>query len=83
MSRDLYFDREARLDTVVGDGNGYWLRLSRAANEWAAIGKDGFNDWLETNYGFRAIYDEDGGITGRPDILDDQKYLVFLLKYGG
>ena len=87
MSRDLYFDRSARLDTIVGDGKDYWQRLSRAAEEWTritALARAGsFNDWLEANYGFRAVYDEDGGITGRPDIKDDQKYLVFLLKYGG
>lgn len=87
MSRDLYFDRESRLDTIVGDGKDYWQRLSRAAEEWTKMGMTspmgGFNDWLEINYGFRVVYDEDGGITGRPDVMDDQKYLVFLLKYGG
>jgi hypothetical protein len=33
MSRDLYANRDARLDTVVGDGKDYWRRLSRAAEE--------------------------------------------------
>ena len=93
MSRDLYANRDARLDTVVGDGKDYWRRLSRAAEEWTeqnprhwmGVRNDpvGFNDWLQEHYGFRTVYDETGGITGQPDIRDDQKYLVFLLKYGG
>lgn len=93
MSSNLYSDRETRLDTVVGD-NPYWRSLGQVAKEWMAASpprhgqggrKDqiGFNDWLERTYGFRTIYDEDGGITGSPDVRDQQKYLVFLLKYGG
>lgn len=93
MSRDLYFDRETRLDTVAGD-HPYWRQLGQVAKEWMASNpreweqggradQIGFNDWLERTYGFRAVYDEDGGITGQPDIQDYQKYLVFLLKYGG
>ena len=93
MSRDLYFDREARLDTVVGD-NPYWRSLGQVAKEWLAVrpphyGRKGradqmeFNDWLDQTYGFRTVYDEDGGITGSPEVRDQQKFLLFLLKYGG
>ena len=93
MSRNLYFDRESRLDTVAGD-QPYWRQLSQVAKEWAAVNPHegrlegrtdqiGFNDWLDLTYGFRTVYDEDGGITGQPNILDPDKYLVFLLKYGG
>lgn len=91
MNRDLYSDRATRLDTVAGD-NAYWRRLGDVAKEWmAANSRDNrkehvvmaFNDWLEQNYGFRAVYDEDGGILGEPDVRDDQKYMLFLLKYTG
>ena len=91
MNRDLYSDRATRLDTVAGD-HPYWRQLGEVAKEWMEANvREGrkedvviaFNDWLERTYGFRAVYDEDGGILSEPSILDRQKYLVFLLKYSG
>ena len=73
MSHDLYRDRDARLDTVVGDGAAYWAMLSRIADEWPGLerGRHGvtidsqaFGDWCEEHFGFRAMYNSDGGITG-------------------
>ena len=92
MKSDLYKTRESRLDTVAGE-NAYWAQLGKIAKEWMAVNTDrwghggradqvSFNDWLECTYGFRAVYDEDGGITAEPQIVNDQKYLLFLLKHG-
>ena len=92
MSHDLYRDRDARLDTVVGDGAAYWAMLSRIADEWPGLerGRHGvtidsqaFGDWCEEHFGFRAMYNSDGGITGQPNIIDPQKYMLCVLKYGG
>ena len=92
MSRDLYRDRDARLDTVVGDGAAYWAMLSRIADEWPGLerGRHGvtidsqaFGDWCEEHFGFRAMYNSDGGITGQPNIIDPQKYTLCVLKHGG
>ena len=81
MSNDLYRDRATRLDTVVGDGKTYWDMLSRIMldhpTDW------NFCDWCESQHGFRLIYDEDGGITSKPEIVDEHKYTLCLLKYGG
>jgi len=81
MNDDLYRDRAARLDTVVGDSKAYWAMLGKVMldhpTDW------NFWDWCEAQHGFRPIYDEDGGITGEPEIIDSQKYTLCLLKYGG
>ena len=85
MNHDLYKDRASRLDTVLGQGKTYWLILGKIREEFQSDRMmDG--DWVNRcvdQYGFRPIYSEDGGITGRPDIVDEQKYLLCVLKYGG
>jgi len=92
VSSDLYRDRDARLDTVVGNGAAYWAMLSRIADEWPGLerGRHGvtidsqaFGDWCEEHFGFRAMYNSDGGITGQPNIIDPQKYTLCVLKHGG
>ena len=82
MNRDLYKDRDARLDTVVGDGRDYWAMLGRILQD----AKDRnvlMQDWCEQEHGFRMVYDDDGNITAEPDITDPQKYMLCVLKYGG
>ena len=82
MSNDLYRDRDARLDTVVGDHKAYFAMLSRIM--LTTQGSDmPFQLWCETHHGFRPTYDEGGGITSEPQIIDPQKYTLCVLKYGG
>ena len=96
MSKDGYYaDRASRFDTLAGPENAaYWRLLARLGDEYApeqatdnVFGMprrwDHFSDWCEQHHGFRPVYDSGGGITGRPDIVDEQKYLVCLLKYSG
>jgi len=82
MNQDLYRDRDARLDTVVGDGAAYWAMLGRILLD--AKDRDVLmQDWCEQEHGFRMAYDSDGNITAEPDIVDAQKYMLCVLKYGG
>ena len=81
MSNDLYRDRDSRLDTVVGDGAAYWAMLGRIMLDHPV--ERNFRDWCEDQYGFRLIHDENGNITGQPEIIDAQKYMLCVLKYGG
>ena len=82
MNRDLYKDRDARLDTVVGDGAAYWAMLGRLLLD--AKDRDiRMQDWCEQEHGFRMIYDDDGNITAEPDIVNPKKYILCVLKYGG
>ena len=86
MTGDLYRDRAARLDTVVGEDKAYWAMLGRIAVEVSSSANpDGVHiqAWCESLYGFRMIYDQDGGITDQIDIIDPQKYTLCLLKHGG
>ncbi len=82
MSNDLYRDRDARLDTVVGDDAAYWAILGRILLD--AKDRDILmQDWCEQEHGFRIVYDDEGNITSEPDITDPQKYMLCVLKYGG
>lgn len=82
MSNDLYRDRDARLDTVAGENKSYFSMISRIMI--SQQNRDiPFQEWCETEYGFRLAYDEDGHITAQPDIVDPQKYTLCVLKYGG
>jgi len=82
VNRDLYKDRDARLDTMVGDGRDYWAMLGRILQD--AKDRDVLmQDWCEQEHGFRMVYDSDGNITAEPHITDSQKYMLCVLKYGG
>ena len=82
MNHDLYRDRDARLDTVVGDGRDYWTMLGRLLLD--AKDRDvRMQDWCEQEHGFRMVYDDEGNITAEPDIVNPKKYILCVLKYGG
>jgi hypothetical protein len=93
VSSDLYQDRDARLNTVVGDNRTYWAMLGRIlqdAKDRGVLRQIGIKDhgvlmqdWCEQEHGFRMVYDSDGNITSKPDIVDAQKYMLCVLKYGG
>lgn len=85
MTEDLYKDRWRRLDTVAGSDSSYWYILGQVAAE---IKSDRMmdGDWVarcEELYGFRPVYSDDGGIVGRPEIIDPKKYMLCVLKFGG
>lgn len=43
---------------------------------------DAFLDWLENKYGMRVFRENIGnGITDDYEIVDEQKFLIFMLKY--
>ena len=82
----LYSTKEARLDTIVG-GQTWWPRLFKAREEFDEIGDlntatiETFNDWLETEYGVRIVLDSVGDITDEYTVTDEQKFLIFELKF--
>ena len=87
MSHDLYRDRAARLDTVVG-GSDYYAMLHKLYDSFADYARKEtkhmeFAGWCERMHGFRPIHDDSGGITSVPAVTDPQKYMLCLLKYGG
>lgn len=64
----------------------YWSNLKKLMKEFKEETKS--NDhreyllWLENKYGFRPIETSDGMMTDDLDIVDEKKYLVYILKYG-
>ena len=81
MSGDLYRDRDARLDTVVGDGAAYWAMLGRILLD-AKNADTPMQHWCEQEHGFCMVYDDEVNITPEPKITDPQKYMLCVLKYG-
>ena len=71
--------------------NRYWSMLRRARQDWlrlteqAAIeydlGESAFYYYLQQNYGLKVEL-IDGKIAGDYTVVDDKKYMIFLLKYG-
>jgi hypothetical protein len=66
----------------------YWAALKQIRKEYMADLKslDGqfdaydFEDYIEANYGIRMMI-VDGNITDGYKIMDEKKYIIFLLKY--
>ena len=75
----LYSTRESRLDTIVG-GQTWWPRLFKAKVE-CPLPDEEFYQWFIDTYGIRIIYDGEGKITDQFEIVDEQKYLIFELKF--
>lgn len=63
----------------------YWSMLRSARqdfNKLPGFTPTEFWDWLCSNYGIKAQFHESGNVTNTADIVDEKKYLMFLLKYG-
>ena len=64
----------------------YWnnLKILKAEFEEKTGSKDHFEYlvWIENTYGFKPIETSDGMMTDDCDIVDEKKYLVYILKYG-
>lgn len=91
----LYSDRETRLNTLIGQVTEasvgkyeHWRTLQQAKAEHdnlrisqgLTFELGAFAAWLETTYGIR-LDKEEGYIGPRFDIVDEQKYLVYKLKF--
>lgn len=66
------------------------LKTLRRKHGWRPVfGGDGsgrgwsdeFNDWLAEEHGIQMTFTSEGMISERFEIVDEAKYLVFLLKY--
>lgn len=64
----------------------YWQNLKLLMHEFKEEtgSKDHYEYkiWLENTYGFRPIETTEGMMTDDLIIVDEQKYLVYILKYG-
>jgi hypothetical protein len=87
QARDEYYDTPAaRIDTIVGSGSEYYLRLRAVKQEWDQLWKSGnhefsFPGYLREIYGIEMTIQPEG-IDLRYQILDEKKHTLFLLKFG-
>ena len=83
MSKNLYANTAARLDTIIGDSAESWTKVSRAKKEYDRLDhpKDSFYAWLQLEYGIKLRFAPDGDLTLSNEIVDNYKYVLFLLKF--
>ena len=86
MANDLYTTPERRLDTILGDFE-FWRKMQRARETegWEHCHQMGtMMHWFRETYGIQLMPSENtvmGGFSPDVVIVDEQKYLLFLLKY--
>ena len=91
MTNNHHYDTyEKRLDTVLGAEAQDWARVRRAReefdNEFRAIPDFAEDDkifvsWLAGTYGIKLTMAPNHGIENNFQIIDEQQYTVFLLKF--
>jgi len=85
---DYYKDSSARLDTIIGGDTQHFLRLQRVKNEWDELARDvpvgqgflTFYDYVKEYYGVKLQFDGDN-VTLAYSVVDEQKHLMFVLKF--
>jgi hypothetical protein len=72
---------------------GYWQRLRSARSEYIELTGDnpgsfdfikdngGFYTWMQNKYGIKVRFSSTGEITGDFDIVNEQKFTFFLLRF--
>lgn len=86
MSKDLYNTQAARLDTIIGDSKTIWMQIVSAKREFDLLQiyqQTDFYNWLQDTYGVKLWLTPDGEMSLENEILDEQKYLIFMLKHSG
>ena len=92
MSKDEYYNSPAaRLDTIIGGDSSHYIRLRKCKEEYdrlaeaVEIGQGflTFEDFMREWYGVKMIMDTgDGGISLDYEVINEQKYMLFILKFG-
>ena len=89
VSKDEYYaNTAARLDTIIGGDTQHFLRLQRVKNEYDALadavpvgqGFLTFDDYVREYYGIKLQFDGDN-VTLSYDVINEKKYIMFVLKF--
>jgi hypothetical protein len=93
MTKDSYYsDTAARLDTLIGGDTVNFGRIQKCKHAWdqlaeaVSVGQGflTFEDYIREYYGIKLTMNHKlGGIDLDYVIIDEKKYTVFLLKFGG
>ena len=85
MADELYNDHERRLDTVMGGAN-FWASMRKCreseGRDYCQTNLSTFQ-WFRDTYGIELQLSSEYTDNIKPEvrIVDEQKYLMFLLKY--
>jgi hypothetical protein len=82
-SKEYYNTPAARLDTIIGDAAKTWGKVNAAKREYDSEKqpKESFYVWLQEVYGIKLQFTPDGELTLSNEIVDNYKYVLFLLKF--
>lgn len=83
---NYYNSHEARLDTIIGPGASVYVLIHQAWKSWRIDNPDGdhdlFCEYLLSNYGLQlTIRPKMSGIDTHHQIVDEAKYLLFVMKF--
>jgi len=92
MSQGEYYrSHDDRLDTIIGGDTSHFRRLKLCKDEYDRLAhavKSGvafltFNDYIQEYYGIRLSVANSGEAFGLDYVvLDEQRYVMFVLKFG-
>jgi hypothetical protein len=88
MSKPEYYDsHRARLDTIIGENVGFYSGLKQARDLWnqdhADQSVEDFLIYLEDTYGIQmSARQKLSGVDTEYSIVDEKKYMIFVLKFG-
>jgi hypothetical protein len=79
----IYSTKEERLNTILSPENSdMWRMISAARKDWNPVTTTGtFWDFLGREAGILVELDENGSIMLPATVIDQEKYLIFVLRY--
>jgi len=88
MTDNQLYTKEYIHDTIMADTGYFWLKMQRCKADYDRLDPhpgvlpEDFRRWLLAEYGVQLIPARDGfNLSTTYEIVDEQKYLVFELKY--
>lgn len=81
---DMYRQQDKHCDNrnVIGYDFRQSLKAANRDYQELDVNSEGtFDHFIEKNYGIKLYLDKDGGLMAYYDIVDEQQYLIFKLKY--
>jgi len=92
MSQGEYYrSHDNRLDTIIGGDTVHFRRLKLCKDEYDQLSHTvepgvtflSFNDYIQEYYGIRLSVADSGEAFGLDYVvLDEQRYVIFVLKFG-
>ena len=80
---EYYANTTSRIDTIVGDSAQVWAMVHKANDDYNKLPhpKESFYVWLQEEHGIKLCFTPEGDLTLANEIVNEQKYLLFTLKY--